>query len=47
LEFKVIDSTFKILKEKEAKQKGVQRSSFERIFIFGVFEGDEGSFFKK
>ncbi len=46
MEFKVIDSTFKILKEKEAKQKGVQRSSFERIFIFGVFEGDEGSFLK-
>ena len=41
MEFKTIDSIEKILikKEKEAGQ-------FERLFVFGVFEGDEGVFLK-
>jgi leucyl aminopeptidase len=39
LKFKLIDSIDKILKEKKAKE-------FDRIFVFGVFEGDESGFLK-
>jgi leucyl aminopeptidase len=44
LKFKLIDSIEKVLEPTEGRQGSKKAKEFDRIFVFGVFQGDENSF---
>lgn len=46
LEFKSVSSIEKIIKESRDKKTSGETGNFERLFVFGVFEGDEPAFLK-